>query len=64
MTFQSIIFLYLLSGWTLTFLFDCLLVSIDPKDKLTLAEMTWVMVCWPAFCLIFLGAFLRGMLDV
>lgn len=64
MTLQSSISLYLLSGWTLTFLFDYLLVSIDPKDKLTLAEMTWVMVCWPAFCLIFLGAFLRGLLDV
>ena len=64
MTLLSSIALYLLTGWTLTFLFDCLLVSIDPKDKLTLGEMALVMGCWPAFILIFLGAFLRGLLDV
>ena len=64
MTHLSSIALYLLSGWTLTFLFDCLLVSIDPKDKLTLGEMALMMGCWPAFILIFLGAFLRGLLDV
>lgn len=64
MTLLSSIALYLLTGWTLTFLFDYLLVSIDPKDKLTLAEMALVMGCWPAFVFIFLGAFLRGLLDV
>ena len=64
MTLLSGIALYLLSGWTLTFLFDCLLISIDPNDKLTLGEMALVMGCWPAFILIFLGAFLRGVLDV
>ena len=49
MTLLSCIAFYLLTGLILTFLFDCLLVSIDPKDKLTLAEMAWVMVFWPVF---------------
>lgn len=64
MTLLSGIAFYLLTGLILTFLFDCLLVSIDPKDKLTLAEMAWVMVFWPVFCLIFLGAFFQGLFDV
>ena len=63
MTLLSCIAFYLLTGLILTFLFDCLLVSIDPKDKLTLAEMAWVMVFWPVL-LDFLGAFFQGLFDV